>query len=120
LANCELHDFITFHEAFQYFANRYGLNQHAVHGSSPKGEILPQQIIKIISLAKDLGIDTIYSEELKDPRLSQTVAAEIPNGKVLLLSPIEGIKEEEQRKGISYIDKMKMNLENLKQGLKCK
>ena len=120
LANCELHDFITFHEAFQYFANRYGLNQHAVHGSSPEGEILPQQIIKIISLAKDLGIDTIYSEELKDPRLSQTLAAEIPNGKVLLLSPIEGIKEEEQRKGIDYIDKMKMNLENLKQGLKCK
>ena len=120
LANCELHDFITFHEAFQYFANRYGLNQHAVHGSSPEGEILPQQIITIISLAKDLGIDTIYSEELKDPRLSQTLAAEIPNGKVLLLSPIEGIKKEEQMKGIGYIDKMKMNLENLKQGLKCK
>ena len=120
LANCELHDFITFHEAFQYFANRYGLNQHAVHGSSPEGEILPQQIIKIISLAKDLGIDTIYSEELKDPRLSQTLASEIPNGKVLLLSPIEGINEEEQKKGIGYIDKMKMNLENLKQGLKCK
>ncbi len=67
------------------------MNQHAVHGNSPEGEILPQQIIKIISLAKDLGIDTIYSEELKDPRLSKTLAAEIPNGKVLLLSPIEGI-----------------------------
>ncbi len=120
LANCELKDFITFHEAFHYFANRYGLNQHAAHGSSPEGEVLPQQIIKIISLAKDLGIDTIYSEELKDPRLSQTLASEIPNGKVLLLSPIEGINEEEQKKDIGYIDKMKMNLENLKQGLKCK
>ena len=120
LANCELKDFITFHESFHYFANRYGLTQHAVHGNSPEGEILPQQIIKIISLAKDLGIDTIYSEELKDPRLSQTLASEIPNGKVLLLSPIEGINQEEQKKGIGYIDKMKMNLENLKQGLKCK
>ena len=38
----------------------------------------------------------------------------------LLLSPIEGIKEEEQKKGIDYIDKMKLNLGNLKQGLKCK
>lgn len=120
LANCELKDFITFHESFHYFAKRYGLTQHAVHGSSPEGEILPQQIIKIISLAKDLGIDTIYSEELKDPRLSQTLASEIPNGKVLLLSPIEGIKPEEQKKDIDFIDKMKMNLENLKQGLKCK
>lgn len=120
LANCELKDFLTFHESFHYFANRYGLTQHAVHGSSPEGEILPQQIIKTISLAKDLGIDTIYSEELKDPRLSQTLASEIPNGKVLLLSPIEGIKPEEQKKDIDFIDKMKMNLENLKQGLKCK
>lgn len=120
LANCELKDFLTFHESFHYFANRYGLTQHAVHGSSPEGEILPQQIIKTISLAKDLGIDTIYSEELKDLRLSQTLASEIPNGKVLLLSPIEGIKPEEQKKDIDFIDKMKMNLENLKQGLKCK
>ena len=120
LANCELKDFLTFHESFHYFANRYGLTQHAVHGSSPEGEILPQQIIKIISLAKDLGIDTIYSEELKDPRLSQTLASEIPNGKVLLLSPIEGIEPHEQKKDINFIDKMKMNLENLKQGLKCK
>jgi zinc transport system substrate-binding protein len=120
LANCELQDFITFHEAFQYFANRYGLNQHAVHGLASEGEILPQQIVKTISLAKDLGIDTIYSEELKDPRLSQTLAEEIPNGKVLLLSPIEGIKQEEQKKDIGYLDKMEMNLENLKQGLKCK
>ncbi len=119
LNNCKLKDFITFHEAFQYFANRYGLNQHAVHGNSPEGEILPQQIIQIISIAKDLGIDTIYSEELKDPRLSQTLAAEIPNGKVLLLSPIEVLNQEEQKKDIGYIDKMKMNLQSLKQGLKC-
>jgi zinc transport system substrate-binding protein len=119
LNNCELKDFITFHEAFQYFANRYGLNQHAVHGNSPEGEILPHQIIQIISIAKDLGIDTIYSEELKDPRLSQTLAAEIPNGKVLLLSPIEVMNQDEQKKDTGYIDKMKMNLESLKQGLKC-
>lgn len=119
LTNCELKDFITFHQAFQYFANRYGLNQHAVHEGSQEGEILPKQIIKIISLAKDLGIDTIYSEELKDPRLAQTLASEIPKGKVLLLSPIEGIDQEEQKKDIGYIQKMIINLENLKRGLKC-
>ena len=123
LANCELKDFITFHQAFQYFANRYGLTQHTVSESiSPESEILPQQIPKIIQLAKDLNIDTIYSEELVDSRISQTLASEIPNGKVLLLSPIEGINQEEQQqnKQVGYIDKMHMNLENLRQGLKCK
>ncbi len=121
LANCELNDFITFHQAFHYFANRYGLTQHTVsQGISPESEILPQQITKIIQLAKDLNIDTIYSEELVDPRLSQILASEIPNGKVLLLSPIEGITQEEQQsKNAGYIGKMHMNLENLRQGLKC-
>jgi zinc transport system substrate-binding protein len=121
LSNCELKDFIAFHQAFQYFADRYGLTQHTVHENlSPESEILPQQIIKIIQLAKNLDIDTIYSEELVDPRLSQTLASEIPNGKVLLLSPIEGISQEEQKKSIGYIDKMHMNLDNLREGLKCK
>lgn len=121
LLNCELKDFIAFHQAFQYFADRYGLTQHTVHESiSPESEILPQQIIKIIQLAKDLNIDTIYSEELTDPRLTQTLVSEIPNGKVLLLSPIEGLNQEEQKKNIGYIDKMYMNLENLQEGLKCK
>jgi zinc transport system substrate-binding protein len=121
LSNCELKDFIAFHQAFQYFADRYGLTQHTLHESLlPESEIIPQQIIKIIQLAKNLNIDTIYSEELTDPRLSQTLASEIPNGKVLLLSPIEGISQEEQKKSIGYIDKMHMNLENLREGLKCK
>jgi zinc transport system substrate-binding protein len=121
LTKCELNDFISFHQAFQYFANRYGLTQHTVSESlSPESEILPQQIIKIIQLAKELNIDTIYSEELVDPRLSQTLASEIPNGKVLLLSPIEGVNEEEQKENLGYIDKMQMNLEDLREGLKCK
>ena len=27
-ANCELKDFISLHQTFQYFANRYDLTQH--------------------------------------------------------------------------------------------
>ena len=80
----------------------------------------PQQITKILSLAKSLNIDTIYSEELKNQQLAQTFASEIPNGKVLLLSPIENINKEEQEKNIGYIDKMKRNIENLEKGLRCK
>ena len=121
LINCELKDFISFHEAFHYFANRYDLTQHSVYESlSPEAEILPQQITKIISLAKSLNIDTIYSEELKNQQLAKTFASEIPNGKVLLLSPIETINKEEQEKNIGYIDKMKKNIENLEKGLRCK
>ena len=120
LATCNKKDFIAFHNAFTYFANRYGLNQHSVHqGLTPEGEVLPQRLQGVIELARDLGLHIVYSEDLVDPRSSEVIAQEIPNGKVLILSPIEGINSEEQRAGIGYLDKMNENVENLKIGLEC-
>jgi zinc transport system substrate-binding protein len=120
LSNCEKKDFIAFHNAFSYFADRYGLTQHSIQGISPEAEILPQRLQQIISLARDMGLDTIYSEELVDPRFANVIAQEISNGKVLVLSPIEGIKKEEENAGVGYIEKMNENIENLRVGLKCK
>lgn len=120
LSNCEKKDFIAFHNAFSYFANRYNLTQHSIQGLSPEGEILPQRLQQIVGLANGLGLDTIYSEELVDPRLANVIAQEIPNGKVLVLSPIEGINNEEQKTGIGYLDKIMDNVDSLKVGLKCK
>ncbi|HWS19342.1 MAG TPA: zinc ABC transporter substrate-binding protein [Nitrososphaera sp.] len=120
LADCDKSDFITFHDAFIYFSERYGLRQHSIHGISPEGEILPQTMQQMIELANKLDINVIYSEDLIDSRLADTIANEIPNGKVLVLSPIEGIDKEEQAAGIGYIDKMKQNIANLKEGLECR
>jgi zinc transport system substrate-binding protein len=120
LSDCEKKDFIAFHNAFSYFADRYGLTQHSIQGISPEAEILPQRLQQIIALAREMGIDTIYSEELVDSRLANVIAQEIPNGRVLLLSPIEGVSKEEQNTGIGYLDKMNENIENLRLGLKCK
>jgi zinc transport system substrate-binding protein len=119
LASCDKSDFIAFHDAFFYFSERYGLKQHSIQGVSPEGEILPQTIQQIIELANELDISVIYSEDLVDSRLADTIANEIPNGKVLVLSPIEGIDKEEQSAGIGYIAKMKQNIANLKEGLEC-
>lgn len=120
LATCNKKDFIAFHNAFTYFANRYGLNQHSIHqGLTPEGEVLPQRLQEVIELARDLELHTVYSEDLVDPRSSEVIAQEIPNGKVLILSPIEGINSEEQRAGIGYLEKMNENVENLKIGLEC-
>ncbi|MEP0824456.1 MAG: zinc ABC transporter substrate-binding protein [Nitrososphaera sp.] len=120
LSECEKQDFIAFHNAFSYFANRYGLTQHAVHGGLPEGEIAPQRLQEVVNLANELKLDTIYAEELVDPRLAEIIASEIPGGKVLVLSPIEGLDDEELRAGLGYIDKMEQNLVNLKAGLKCR
>ena len=119
LGDCEKSDFIAFHDAFAHFAERYGLQQHSIHGVSPEGEILPQRLEQIIELANDLDLQVIYSEDLVDSRLADTIAGEIPDGRVLVLSPIEGIGSEEQAAGIGYIEKMRENIENLKEGLGC-
>ena len=119
-SNCAKRDFIAFHNAFSYFAKQYGLNQHSIKGLTPEGEILPQRLVEVVQIAKNLGINIIYSEDLIDPRSAQTIADEIPNGKVAVLSPIEGIKSQEQQQGIGYLEKMYQDLSSLKEGLQCK
>lgn len=82
LATCNKKDFIAFHNAFTYFTNRYGLNQHSIHqGLTPEGGVLPQRLQEVIELARDLGLHTVYSEDFVDPRSSEVIAQEIPNGK---------------------------------------
>ena len=118
LTNCKLHDFLSFHDAFGYFANRYGLVQHSIQGMSPETEAPPQKIREAIDLSKQLGMDVVFTEDNMDPRLPDTVAQEI-NGQVLTLSPIETISDEEKQMNKDYFSKMYDNLNNLKIALKC-
>lgn len=119
LESCEKKDFISFHNSFSYFANRYGLTQHSISEIGPEAEVTPTRLADIIDVAKNLGLNVIYSEELMDPRYAQVIAQEIPNGKVLVLSPIEGLTKDEQSTGTGYIDKMQENIESLSLGLEC-
>jgi zinc transport system substrate-binding protein len=119
LGDCEKSDFIAFHDAFGLFAKRYGLVQHSIHGISPEGEVLPQRIQQTVELANELGINIVYAEDLLGGRLAEVIADEIPGGRVLVLSPIEGTSKEEQAAGIGYIEKMRENVASLREGLQC-
>lgn len=119
LESCKKKDFITFHNSFSYFAKQYGLNQHSISNTDPESEVTPARLTEIINIAKTLGLQVIYSEELVDPRQATVIAQEIPDGKVLVLSPIEGLSENEQKAGLGYIDKMNDNINNLMVGLQC-
>lgn len=120
-SNCAKRDFIPFHLAFAYFAKRYGLIAHPIHeGLTANGEVLPQKLVEVVNLAKNLGLKVIYSEDLIDPRSAQAIAEQIPGTKVVVLSPIEGVNATEQKVGITYLDKMYQDLSALKEGLQCK
>lgn len=110
LSGCRT-DFITFHNAFSYFAQEYGLTQHTIISSTdPHGDVTPQTLEKIISTAKKYNIDIIFAEENTSTKTSQVIADEI-GGKVLVLSPLENISNE------TYVEKMNQNLKNLKDAL---
>jgi zinc transport system substrate-binding protein len=117
--SCKKKDFISFHNSFSYFAKRYGLTQHSISESGPEAEVTSARLAEIIKVAKNLNLEVIYSEELMDPRYALVIAQEIPNSKVLILSPIEGLTKNEQNAGIRYIDKMHENIRNLYLGLEC-
>ena len=119
LQSCKKKDFISFHNSFSYFAKQYGLNQHSISDTGPEAEITSTRLAEIINIAKSLDLHVIYSEELIDPRYASIVAQEIPDSKVLVLSPIEGLTKNEQDARTGYITKMYENLSNLMVGLEC-
>ena len=110
LSGCKT-DFITFHDAFSYFSEEYGLTQHTIISSTDShGEVTLQTLENIISLARELNIKVIFAEESTSTKTSQVIADEI-GGKVLVLSPLEIVSDE------TYVEKMTQNLENLKEAL---
>ena len=110
LSGCKT-DFITFHDAFSYFAEEYGLTQHTIISSTDShGEVTLQTLENIISLARELNIKVIFAEENTSTKTSQVIADEI-GGKVLVLSPLEITSTS------NYISKMNQNLENLQEAL---
>jgi len=112
LSMCEKKDFIAFHEAFSYFADQYGLNQHTIlESTDPHSEPTSRNLENVINLAKNLDLNVIFTEETVDIRTSEVIANEI-NGKVLVLSPLE-IGDD----NTSYIEKMEQNLLHLKEAL---
>src|SRR5579864_539604 len=118
LLHCKKDTFVSFHNAFNYFSNRYGVHDVWITGIAPEEDVPPQDIQKIIQIAKDKGVKVIFSEDLVDPRLANTLADEV-GAQVLVLSPLEGINQTEQQEGITYLDKWYQNLHNLRIALEC-
>ncbi len=118
LSQCKKDTFMPFHDAYSYFANRYGLKTFPLSGVSPESEATATDLKEFVDFIQKNGIKTIYSEEMVDPKLATTLAEEA-NAQVLIFSPLEGLTTQEMSDGITYLDKMSENVQNLKIGLEC-
>ena len=114
LSSCSKKDFITYHNAFSYFSDEYGLTPHTIakgvhdHSATPTAK----SIEGVIDLAKELDLRVIFAEDTSDIRISQVVADEI-GANVLILSPVA--TEDTENK--NYFERMQQNTANLKKAL---
>jgi len=118
LADCSTRTLVTSHAAFGYLADRYGLVQAPIAGISPDEEPDPQSLAAVAKRAKADGVKTVFFETLVPKALSQTVAEEI-GATTDALDPVEGLTEESERAGASYVSIQRDNLRRLAKGLGC-
>lgn len=116
LARCANRNLVTSHNAFGYLAQRYGLTQVGISGLSPEAEPKPADLAAIATFVKKNQVRTIYYETLVSPTVARTVAAET-GATTAVLDPIEGMNSESQ--GKDYLQVMRSNLANIKQGQPC-
>jgi zinc transport system substrate-binding protein len=119
LSNCALSEIIVSHEAFNYFASRYGLHAISISGVSPDVEPSAQVLGEISKTAKEKNIQYIFFETLVSPKLAETVAKEA-GIQTSVLNPVEGLTPDEVSAGKDYLSIMAENLHNLEQALQCK
>lgn len=119
LTNCQSRTILhAGHRAFAYLANRYGLSYYSVYNVSADSEPEPQKIMALIKQIKDTKTRYIYSEDLINPRLAQTIAKETGAG-LLKLSNGHTVSRADMSQGITFLALMEENLVNLKKGLQC-
>ncbi len=119
LSSCKKDTIITYHDAFAYFAERYGLKVKSLGGLDHEHEFTSSKISEFIKYAKESGIDVIFAEDLADSRLADVIAAEM-NGRVLFFSSLETITDKDTNDGVTFVDKMEDNLAVLEDALQCR
>lgn len=108
--------FFAGHNAFGYFAHRYGLSFHSPYeGFSPDAEPSSKRITELMEDMQAHGSKVIYYEELIEPRVAKVIQAST-GARMLLLNGAHNISKEDLEAGIGYLDIMKNNLESLKEG----
>lgn len=116
LDNLPNRDIITFHEAFPYFAEEFNLNIAGVIEIEPDSEPSAKEIEEIINTIKSKNINALFTEPQYSSKVAETIATET-GATVYELDPIV-TGESNPDAYDDYINKMKKNLDVLKEALK--
>ena len=87
LAELPHKDIITFHEAFPYFANAYGLHVAAVINRDPDDALSPRQLAELCKTVKALGAPPMFTEPQYEDMAARTISRET-GAPIFALDPI--------------------------------
>jgi zinc/manganese transport system substrate-binding protein len=106
---------VSTHDAFGYFAARYGVDFIAPQGVSTEAEPSARDIARIIDAVKQHKAPAVFLENIADPRLAQRIAAETGAkvGGVLYSDALT----DEKGEGATYLDMMRHNVRELAKAL---
>ncbi|MBR2717853.1 MAG: zinc ABC transporter substrate-binding protein [Clostridia bacterium] len=111
LAELPRKDIVTFHEAFPYFANAYGLNVAAVVNREPSDSLSPARLAELVKLVRSLGVPPLFVEPQYEDMAAQTLARET-GAKLYTLDP--AVTGPEQNVPLTYYeDVMRANVQVL-------
>lgn len=107
---------VVAHEAFGYLCDAYGLTQVGIEGLSPDSEPDPGRMAEVIDFVREHSISTIFFEELVSPKVAEAIASET-GAQAKMLSPLEGLSDEQTAAGADYFSVMHDNLAALMEAL---
>ena len=102
---------------FRYLADDYGLEYRAAFsGCSSDSEPSAKTIAYLIDLVREQEIPAVYYLELKTPRVAEIIGEET-GAEPLLLHSCHNVTRREFESGVTYLQLMEQNVENLRKGL---
>jgi zinc transport system substrate-binding protein len=114
-AHAKTRYFVTFHEAFAYFARRYNLTQISIAGPFEE-EPTPGDISNVVATINGYRLCYVGYESLENPSISQSIASQT-HATLILMDPIEGLSQPDQAAGKDYLTKMQDDLGSFKLAL---
>jgi zinc transport system substrate-binding protein len=101
----------------RYFTDHYGLDYAAAFpGCSDQADCGAETIAYLIDTVAEDNLPYVYHVELSNQNVAKAIAEQTGAG-ILLLNSCENITREDFERGVTYVDLMRVNLENLEKGL---
>lgn len=102
---------------FRYLADEYGFDYRAAFsGCSTDTEPSARTIAYLIDKVREEQLPVVYYLELSSPRVSEIISEET-GADMRLLHSCHNVTRKELEDGITYVELMEQNIENLRKGL---